>query len=81
MRINHANLNINYHLLQRISNNYHDKVVNSNIASATAIRTNFKKGLDINKLIPYNSDIFINIDNAENNLFNIIKYNYKVNNN
>ena len=75
------NLDINYHLLQRINNNYHDKVVNSNIASATAIRTNFKKGLDINKLIPYNSDIFINIDNAENNLFNIIKYNYKVNNN
>lgn len=75
------NLKINYHLLQRISNNYHDKIITSNIASATAIRTSYKNNLDVNNLIPYDKSRFVDIKKSEDNLFNIIKYNYVVNNN
>ena len=65
------NLNINYHLLKRINNNYHDKIATSNIASATSIRNSYKNNLNIDNLIPYSKDLFININKSEEKLFNV----------
>lgn len=75
------NLNINYHLIKRIQNNYHDVFPTSNIASATSIRNYLSNNKDVNQFIPYNSNKLIDVNNAEINLFNIIKYKYNVNNN
>lgn len=79
--IKDKHLNINYNLIKRAYNNYNDTIPTSNIASATSIRNYLSNNKDVNQFIPYNSNKLIDVNNAEINLFNIIKYKYNVNNN
>ncbi len=49
---NSLNLNLQYNLVKRISNNYNDTNLNTSIASATAIRVNLEKHEDVSKFLP-----------------------------
>lgn len=78
--IRRNNLNIKYHIIKRISNNYHDSIATSNIASATTIRNLLLNGKEINNYVPYQLDKYVDENFSENNLFTIIKYMFLTNN-
>lgn len=80
--IKENNLNITPHIIKRIDSEYFDKNISSDIASATAIRNALQNNLDFKNTI--SKDVFdrlINLNTANQNLINIIKYKYFVNNN
>ena len=66
------NYNIEPICIKRTSD-YHDKISNDNIVSATNIREKIKNNEDISKYIPINIKDFINNINY-NNYFNLLKY-------
>lgn len=71
--------NINVHIIKRIDNNYYDEKVScSSIASATSLRCLLEENRPINEFIPINDYNFINIKASYNNLFNILKYKFLV---
>ncbi len=72
-------LNINYNLIKRINNNYHDKIPTNNIASATSIRNLFLKGEPIDNYINYSKELFPSLKNVYFNLNNIANYVYNIN--
>ncbi len=73
------NININSHLIKRINSNYHDKTINSDIASASAIRNAIENKLPFENTLPKDSfNSLINYPKAKENFINIIKYQYQV---
>lgn len=72
--VNHFDLDINYHLIKRINNNYNDTNVSTAIASATAIRNNLTDMNLIKDTLPK-----LSLDNIcdvnESLLFNFFKVN------
>ena len=70
--------NIKIETIKR-TNDYHDTTLDSDIVSATNIRTRIQNKETINKYLPkYSLDKIISID--EKKLFNLIKYNIIINN-
>lgn len=79
--IKENNLHITPHIIKRINANYHDQTINSNIASATAIRVAINEHKDFVNTLPKDSyEALIDYNQAKNNYLNIIKYNYSLNN-
>ena len=73
------NNNINISLVKRIENNYYYETFNSDnnkLASATSLRNELSLGHDISKYVPdlLNKYSYIDIEKAENNLFNLLYY-------
>lgn len=67
-------LELNYHLIKRISNNYNDHMIESKIASATSIRNNLENIEAIKHTLP--SESLANIRNIDKQLlFNLFKVN------
>lgn len=54
------------------TNEYHGNIIKDNIASASHIRSLFKEGKDISKLIPYKDNVLYKI--SMENYFNYLKY-------
>lgn len=77
--IKENNYNIKYHLIQRISNNYHDISLNNNIASATSIRISHKNKVDISSYIPYSKNYLIDSNTSDKILANIAYNCYVIN--
>jgi len=55
------------------TNNYHDKIMNGNIASATSIRESLKRNEDISLYVPDDTNNHI-IKDYEDNYFKLLKY-------
>ena len=72
-------LNIKWNTIKRIGNNYHDKILTSNIASATTIREYLKKKKDVTNFIPYSTTKLIDINKAEEALNLLTKYHFSLN--
>lgn len=71
---NQLDLNLDYHLVQRISNNYNDLNIQSNIASATSIRNNLDNLEAVKDTLPATSlDNILHVDDTL--LFNLFKVN------
>jgi len=66
---------INYSIIKRIDNNYFDESITGKISSATSIRNLIKDNKSVNNYVFSNIYPFINLNNAYNNLFAILKYN------
>ena len=66
---------INYSIIKRINNNYFDENITGKISSATSIRNLIKDNKSVNNYVFSNIYPFINLNNAYNNLFSILKYN------
>lgn len=66
---------INYSIIKRIDNNYFDENITGEISSATSIRNLIKENKSVNNYVFSNIYPFINLNNAYNNLFAILKYN------
>lgn len=79
--IKNNNLNISYHIIKRIDNDYYDEVATTNIASATTIRKLLQDGKEINNYVPFPINNYVNEKLAKNNLFTVVKYKYLINNN
>ncbi len=80
--IKEDNLNINYHIIKRVNNDYNDKTFNTSIASATSIRYAISNNIDYQNTLPSDSlKSLIDINNAKERFINIIKYKYLVDNN
>lgn len=79
--IRNNNLNINYHIIKRIDNDYYDEVATTNIASATTLRKYLLDGKEINNYVPYYTNNYVNEKLVKNNLFTVVKYKYLINNN
>lgn len=71
-------LNINYHLIKRIKNNYDDILPTNKIASATSIRKLLKEKKDLQYFLPYQPNLLIDLQNAENQLVTILGYVYHI---
>ena len=67
------NYNIKYETIKRI-NNYHDKDLNDEISSASAIREALKNNLDISKQIPKDTLDYYNELHFIDDYFDILKY-------
>ena len=67
------NININSHLIKRINSNYHDKTINSDIASASAIRNAIENKLPFENTLPKDSlNSLINYPKAQENFINTL---------
>ena len=76
------NQNINYHIIKRINSHYHDKNINNEIASATAIRNALENNFSYENTLPdYVNKNLINIVNSKNKFIDLIKYRYFIDNN
>lgn len=65
-------LEINLHLIKR-TNSYHSRDLDSNVVSATAIRTAVENNEDCSKFLPFNQQ-FCNLNEVKENFLPIIKY-------
>lgn len=79
--INDSHYPINYHLIQRVANNYYDQVATSNIASGTTIRHLLKEKKDISFYLPYNQCYLIDLNQAEKKLLLLFEYEYMIKHN
>lgn len=73
------NFDINFHLIERKFNNYHDTTPTCNIASATSIRELHSNNIDVSKYVNYDTKKFIDLNYAYKKLHNITNYVYNVN--
>ncbi len=76
--INKLNVPINYHIIERVGNLYYDQTITSNYPSATALRILLEKNENIDSYIPKNIKCLKNYQQANENLFNIIKKQYLI---
>ena len=73
------NLNITPHIIKRINSNYHDKSINGEIASATAIRNSILNNIDYKNTISHEVyDNLINIKKTNDNYVKMLQYKYLV---
>jgi predicted nucleotidyltransferase len=78
--IKKANFAIKPLTIQR-TNDYHGLQINSNIVSASAIRNLIKENKDINNFVPSYVPQYINYNNYEQKLFELLKYKIASDNN
>lgn len=72
-------LNMNWDIIERIGNSYHDKKHSSGFASATTIREYLKNNTDVSSFIPYASSNLIDINKTEENLHLLAKAHFSLN--
>ena len=56
------------------TNNYHDKIINNTISSATSIRESIKNNQDITLVVPKETKEKIITNDYQTNFFNLLKY-------
>lgn len=78
--INVINPKLNLHLVKRINVDYHSITSKNNFASATLLREKINNKENIDLFIPFKQE-FIDLNQTNNNYFNIIKYKLQLLNN
>ncbi len=68
------NLNIKINLIKRVNNNYDDEIPTSSIASATSIRNLVLNNDNVDEYIPYNSNLLIDLNQANNNFLLLLRH-------
>lgn len=69
--------NIKPHIIKRIDNNYYDEItVLDKMNSATAIRLDINNNKDVSQFIPNYEYKFYKPTTLENNLYNLLQYNF-----